>query len=283
VFAGTSIVLDASASSDPEGEALTFAWSEIAAPNGDVISIANANASRAQVTLTDAGLYQFSVTVTDTAFNSAVASVNIEVDALPPPPPPPPTGTMQIAEVFVNPAGIDAGLEWVKVKNTSGVDVDLSKFAIAFGGNTTWGNTAGGNGGVLPMTGSLAAGACMLVVAGSSTPVNANPELSTAIVEPFPGNGLQNPSTPADAIGLFDVSSGPVSSTSRPIDVLVYGATAAPSPSGFVGVDGNPAPVDIRVSDAAQGKSFRRTATGVVESGAIGAADGSGPSPNSCP
>jgi glucose/arabinose dehydrogenase len=84
---GNTVQLTGAGSSDPNGNTLTYAWTQIA---GAVVTLQGANtatpsfvAPSADTTLT------FSLVVNDGSFSSQADSVNVAISAVPPPPPPP--------------------------------------------------------------------------------------------------------------------------------------------------------------------------------------------------
>lgn len=67
---GSTIVLDGSASRDPDLDALTYAWRIVAAPSGSVARLSNATVSKPSVTLDKPGDYRFSLVVSDATSSS---------------------------------------------------------------------------------------------------------------------------------------------------------------------------------------------------------------------
>lgn len=84
---GANVSLDASSSSDPDGDTLKFEWKQI---SGSTVSLSNANAARASFTapqVSSATDLSFEVTVTDPDGLSAKAKVDVKVNDVPTPPP----------------------------------------------------------------------------------------------------------------------------------------------------------------------------------------------------
>jgi hypothetical protein len=75
--AGGEVLLDASESSDPDGDALSFQWTRTSGPN---VPINNANQAVASVQTIGPGTYQFSVEVTDGRGGSDTATVTFTVN-----------------------------------------------------------------------------------------------------------------------------------------------------------------------------------------------------------
>jgi hypothetical protein len=80
--AGTLVVLDGRASSDPDGDALTYAWTLPTRPAGSAATLSSANTPQPTFMPDMAGTYIASLIVTDGKVNSASATVTITATAL---------------------------------------------------------------------------------------------------------------------------------------------------------------------------------------------------------
>ena len=146
-------------------------------------------------------------------------------------------------EVLYDVPGSDDGFEWIKLYNGTDQPIDLSGWSIGWGGNDyTWG--------VLQLEGIVPAGGCFLLGGPSASADNGNPVFDWAVnLEP----DLQNSGSKADGIALFDVPASQVTSSTVPVDVVVYGGSNA---NNLLGPDGQPSPV--HVPDAPAGQSLLR-------------------------
>ncbi|GAB5537676.1 MAG: hypothetical protein Rubg2KO_39250 [Rubricoccaceae bacterium] len=83
VVLGQTVTLDGSASSDPDGDPLTYAWT-LTDPNGDPAALSDATAPQPTFVATVRGTYTASLTVNDGTEDSVADEVQIEVINRPP-------------------------------------------------------------------------------------------------------------------------------------------------------------------------------------------------------
>lgn len=83
IVIGAIVTLNGSASSDPEGQPLTYAWTIANAPQGSVATLSDATAAQPTFTPDLVGAYTLSLIVNDGTLNSAAATVTITVNAVP--------------------------------------------------------------------------------------------------------------------------------------------------------------------------------------------------------
>ncbi len=85
VQVGTTVLLDGSASSDPDGDLpLTFAWTLATKPEGSQSALGNPTDPRNQITTDLAGVYAVQLVVTDSTGLPSLAPATLQIQALPP-------------------------------------------------------------------------------------------------------------------------------------------------------------------------------------------------------
>ena len=77
VFVGTRVQLDGSASTDPDGDLLTYQWSLMTAPTGSTAQLSNPTDVRPTITIDKPGNYVLQLVVSDGTFSSSPSQVTI--------------------------------------------------------------------------------------------------------------------------------------------------------------------------------------------------------------
>lgn len=156
---------------------------------------------------------------------------------------PPGSGKVVISEVLYDPSGSDDGFEWVELRNTRSMAVDLSTYSLGYGGSDY-------TGGTFQLSGSIPAGATFVVGGPASDASNGSPIYDLSL--DFSPD-LQNSGTIGDGVALFDVLASEITGATVPIDAVVYGPN---NDNGLLDESGvvNPPEVD----DAPSGSSIER-------------------------
>ena len=97
----TVVILDGSASSDPDGDPITFLW---AATDGTFVEGTSSNSEIARVTFPGTAPYAVTLTVTDPSGATDQASTTVGLGEPPPPPNSPP-----VAIITANPISVNRG------------------------------------------------------------------------------------------------------------------------------------------------------------------------------
>lgn len=142
-------------------------------------------------------------------------------------------GDILLSEVLFDAGGNDTGAEWVELYNSGPSAVDLSLFSLGHGGSDyTYGT--------YQLSGLLGAGAYGVVGGPISGVGNGDP---VYLLEQEFSPSLQNAGAVADGVALFDVTAASITSTTIPIDVVIYGD--GPNASNLIDETGNPGLVDV--------------------------------------
>ncbi len=160
---------------------------------------------------------------------------------------------VQLAEVVYDVEGADNGNEWIKLYNRCDDDASLEGLSLAWGGSD-FGSRA-------ELSGSIAAGRCIVVGGPTADGNNGNPDIDLPInFSP----DLQNSGAEADGVAVFGAGA-------NPIDAVVYGESNV---AGLIGPDGEPRDPDV--GDAPAGSS-------IIRNGASSWSISAAPDPSSCP
>jgi len=123
-----SILLDGSASFHPDGDPITFQWTQIAGP---AVSLAGVNTARATFTGEEGQLYAFRLTVRDPRGAQAIARVTVTTRAASP---------LRILRFTANPSNVRSGqsstLTW-QVDNAESVEISTIGRVDAKGGSVS--------------------------------------------------------------------------------------------------------------------------------------------------
>lgn len=149
-----------------------------------------------------------------------------------------------ISEVMYDPTGSDNGLEWIELHNSGSLPVSLTTMSLGAGGGD-YTNTK------IALSGVMPAGATWVIGGDQSSSANANP--SYDLVVNFSPD-LQNSGSVADGVALFDIPSNQITTSTVPIDAVVYGTSNSDNLLDESGSANAP-----EVGDAAEGKSIERT------------------------
>ena len=159
-----------------------------------------------------------------------------------------PQGAVLLTEVLYDPSGADAGLEWIEIWNATEASIDLTDLCLGAGG-ADYTNT------LIPLDGcaggcTIGAGETFVVGGPTSSGDNGDPAFD---LEHEISPGLQNSGADADGVALFNFRCAQVTSSTVPIDAVVYGTA---NTNGLIDETGSAE--DPEVGDAASGQSIER-------------------------
>ncbi len=173
-----------------------------------------------------------------------------QIQALPTPneafPDPPPAGLI-LSEVFYDRSSTDNGFEWVELYNSGTETINLSSFSLGYGGTSY-------TSGTLQLSGSVAPGETFVVGGASSDSTNASPTYDQT--QDFSPD-IQNSGSIGDGVALFNVPETAITSSTVPIDAVIYGPNNNNSLIDETGSANSP-----EVGDASAGSSIERTTIG---------------------
>jgi len=158
--------------------------------------------------------------------------------------PAPPPGGLIITEVFYDYSGADNGFEWVELYHGGSEPIDLSQFSLGYGGTTY-------TSGTYQLSGTINPGQVIVVGGLLADANNGNPTYFLA--QDFSPD-IQNSGSVGDGVALFNVPAAAITSTTVPIDAVVYGPNNSNGLIDETGVANDP-----EVGDAPAGSTIERT------------------------
>lgn len=154
---------------------------------------------------------------------------------------------LRIVEFMPNPDGTDGGREWIKLYNSCDDDQSLDGLSLGWGGSEYSSSASFDLSGIDALEGK----SCMIIGAQTSDSGNGSPDVDVkATFSP----GLQNGGDVADAVALFAAAASDLSSSSIPLDAVIYGG--ADNGNGLVDGNGD-ARAPHNTTKARAGDSYR--------------------------
>lgn len=123
-------------------------------------------------------------------------------------------GGLEIAEVLSDPIGDDDRMQWVKLRNRTGMALDLTGYQLKAGqGNYDLVT--------VPLVGSIPAGGCVVIGGPVQSGLNSEPLFSQAVdfTPDLPYAGAQ-----ASGFAVFDSAAAPLGNLTTPVDTMLVGA-----------------------------------------------------------
>ena len=199
---GASVTFTGSATDSEDGNLSgSLAWSS------NLDGSLGSGASFSTTTLS-AGTHTITASVTDSGGLQGSDTVSLTIQ-----PATPSAGALLLSEVFYDPSGNDDGLEWAEIYNNDSVAIDLAGFSLGNGGTAY--TTS-----VVQLSGVVQPGEVFVVGGPTSASSNGNPVFDQAVnFNP----DFQNSGTAGDGVALFNLPASAITSSSVPIDAVVYG------------------------------------------------------------
>ncbi|GAB4196615.1 MAG: hypothetical protein Tsb002_30080 [Wenzhouxiangellaceae bacterium] len=233
--AGASITFSASASDAEDGDLSTLIdW------QSDVDGALGSGASFSLSSLS-AGSHQITASVSDSGSLTAQDQISLTITVVGG------SGTLLLSEVLYDVTSGDDGNEWIELYNAGATAINLSGWCIGAGGSNYTSTR-------ISLSGTLSPGALWLVGGPNSNASNSSPVYDQ--VENFSPD-LQNSGSVADGVALFDLPCASVTSTTVPVDAVIYGGSNS---SNLIDESGSANPPDV--GDAGAGASIERTSVG---------------------